>query len=93
MKEIIMSFPDVLKKIYSMDNSDINVVGEHLGYEWNQVCDEISKAEFYAEDCDGAFTVSRNAKSDYSSRTIINEIFKAIFAHYPDVKTIQIVNN
>ena len=88
-----MSFPDVVQKIYSMDNSDINMVGEHLGYDWNEVCDEVSKAGFYAEDGDGAFTISRNAKSDYSSDSkIINEIFVAIFENYPEVKTIQVIN-
>jgi hypothetical protein len=77
-----------------MDNSDMNVVGEHLGYDWNQVCDEVSKAGFYAEDGDGAFTVNRSSKSEYSSKSkIINEIFVAIFANYPNVKTIQITNN
>ena len=88
-----MAFPDVLECVYSMDNAGMNVVGEHLGYDWNQICDEVREAGFYAEDGDGAFSVYRDAKNEYcSSSKILNEIFVAIFAHYPKVDKIQIVN-
>lgn len=85
-------FPDVLQAIYSMDNADICRVGEHLGYDWNQVCDEIGKAGCYAEDGDGAFTIHRHRDNDYYDNKILNEIFVAIFDHYKDVKKFQIVN-
>ena len=85
-----MSFPDIINSVYTMNNSDINVVGMHLGYDWNDVCDEISKARYYAEDGDGAFNVYRG--ETYSENEIINKIMTAIFDNYPNVDCIQIVN-
>ncbi len=85
-------FPKVLEAIWSMQNSDINVVGVHMGYDWNQVCDEISTSCFCAEDGDGAFTVYYDKNKDYSSSVIINEIMHAIFSHHPGVKSLQIIN-
>ena len=35
------------------DNSDLNKYGEKLGYNWNHVCDLISKCGIYGEDGDG----------------------------------------
>lgn len=88
-----MSFPNVVKSIYTMKNSDINVVGEYLGYEWNKVCDEISKAGFYAEDGEGAFEIRRNHKNQYSNESqIINKIFVEIFNQNPKVHNITIIN-
>lgn len=87
-----MTFPQVLKQTWTMENSDINVVGVHLGYDWNQVCDEISKAGFYAEDGDGAFSVYRDSENDYSSNKVINHIMVELFAAYPNVREIQITN-
>lgn len=88
-----MNFPDVVKSIYSMDNSDINVVGEHLGYDWNEVCDEISKSGFYGQDGSGSFTIFRNKKDEYCSESsIINEIFVEIFKHNPTVNEIAVID-
>jgi ankyrin repeat protein len=87
-----MTFPQVLKKIWYMDNSDLNVVGEHLGYKWNQVCNAVSEAEFYAEDGDGTFSVDREDDNDYSDNEIINKIMTAIFENYPKVNEIRISN-
>lgn len=75
-----------------MDNSGLNVVGEHLGYDWNQVCDAVGQAEYYAEDGDGSFTVQRSKKNDYSSNAIINAIMVAIFEQYPHVNKVRISN-
>ena len=60
-----MSFPKVLEQVWCMDNSGLNEVGVHLGYDWNQICDEVSTSEFYAQDGDGSFIVTRCSKSDY----------------------------
>lgn len=98
------AFPDVLKLTYQMNNSDLCVVGQHLGYHWNQVCGAIRDAGFYAEDGDGAQTVERyyhdhddedgeeDAATCYSENPIIQRIMEEIFAHYPDVQEISIVN-
>jgi hypothetical protein len=85
-----MEFPDIVKVVHSIDSSDINVVGVHLGYDWNLVCDAISSSGFYAEDGDCAFNVYR--EKTYSTNEIINNIMAAIFDNYPDVDCIQIVN-
>lgn len=87
-----MSFPQVLEKIYNMHSSDLSEVGEYLGYTDHEVWEAVGNAGFYAEDGDGAFTISRNPKSDYSSVKVINDIMVALFTNYPDAKVIQIVN-
>lgn len=87
-----MTFPQVLKQVWFMESSDVNVVGEHLGYKWNKVCDEVSRAGFYAEDGDGTLTVSRTIDNDYSSNEVINKIMTAIFENYPQVNEISISN-
>lgn len=88
-----MTFPQVLQQVWYMNNSDINVVGEHLGYDWNEVCDHVSDAGFYAQDGDGSFSVSRSSKNDYSENEVINKIMTAIFDNYPQVSKIVINNN
>lgn len=87
-----MSFPNILKTVYNMGNSDINVVGQYLGYDWNDVCDHVREAEFYAQDGAGAFTVTRESNNDYSENEVINKIFTEIFKNYPHVNKIQVVN-
>lgn len=87
-----MTFPEVVCSIYSIHNSDINIVGEYLGYDWNQICEEIQEEGFYAEDGDGAFTISFSPKNDYAKSKVLNDILIAIFEHYPHVKKLQIVN-
>lgn len=87
-----MSFPKVLEQVWHMSNSGLNEVGEHLGYDWNQVCDEVREAEFYAQDGDGIFTVHRCSKGDYSSSEVINKIINAIFFNYPQAESISISN-
>lgn len=86
-----MEFPQVLRQVWMMSNSDLNVVGEHLGYDWNEVCDEIDSAGFYAEDGEGTFSVSRTNKNDYSSSEMINNIMTAIFENYPQVERVGTV--
>ncbi len=88
-----MTFPSVLEQIWYMNNSDINVVGEHLGYDWKTVCDAIRDARYYAEDMNGTFTISRSDNKDYSSNEIINKIMIAIFENYPKVNEININND
>lgn len=76
-----------LEQRYFMENSDINVVGEMLGYDWNEICDVIAKAEFYAHDGDGTFTVER----DYlPENEVLNAIFTKIFADNPECNDITI---
>lgn len=87
-----MSFPNVVKQVYSLENSGLNVIGEYLGYEWNQISEEVSKVGFYAEDGDGAFTVHLQKNGKYSGSEILDEIIQAIFANYPEATVLQIVN-
>lgn len=92
IKGEIMSFPNVVKSIYSMDNSDINVVGEYLGYDWNEICDEISSEGFYGQDGTGCFYISRSSKNEYADSKILNEIFVEIFKHNPTVNEITVID-
>ena len=87
------NFPKVLEQKWVMYNSDLNVVGEYLGYEWNQVREGIGDAEFYAKDGDGLFSVRKNKDSIYSKSEIANEIIKSIFDEYTEVDVIYIVND
>lgn len=84
-----MAFPDVLTQRWTMENADLCRVGEHLGFGWNNVCDEISKAGFYAEDGDGTFNAYRG---DETGNEMIDQIMAAIFEENPTVNEIQISN-
>lgn len=74
---------------YCMNNSDINVVGEMLGYDWNDVCDYIGELELYGEGCDGSYEVSRGTKFNHEE---IDAIFEKIFNDNPEANKICIIN-
>ena len=86
---IMSEFPQVLTQVWKMDSSDLCVVGQHLGYDWNQVCEEIGTAEFYAQDGDGTLT---HDKGDDTDSEVLNAIMNAIYEAYPNVKCITISN-
>ena len=81
------SFPKVLKLEYTMDSADLNRVGEHLGYTWNQVCNEVSKVAFYDEDGGGCIT---HRIGDETNSEILDKIMAAIYENYPDAEEIKI---
>lgn len=83
---------NALKQKWIIDCGSLMDIGEILGYDGNQVCDEIGNAEFYAQDGDGAFNVCRSNKNNYSTNKVINEIMIEIFKSYPTVNEISIIN-
>ena len=72
-----------------MDSSDICVVGEHLGYKWNRICDQIRNVGFYAEDGDGTIVHQRGEKT---GSEVLDEIMNAIYEANPGVDEITIKN-
>jgi len=52
----------VVKTTKYIDNSDLNIKGESLGYDWNTICDWIRENELYGQDGEGYTTISRDGK-------------------------------
>lgn len=82
-------FPRVLTQVWQMDSADLCVVGVHLGYNWTQVCQEVNKAEFYAQDGEGSFT---HDKGEPTGSEILDDIMNAIYAAWSRVTSISINN-
>lgn len=80
-----------IEQLWVMDNSDINVVGVQLGYDWNAVCNEVQREGLYGEDGDGSTSVARDDVDDFTS-PMIKAIFEHIFATHPTMDEIKIVN-
>lgn len=74
---------------YCMNNSEINVVGEMLGYDWNDVCDYIAERGVYGEDGSGYTIVRRGYIFNHEH---IDAIFEKIFSDNPEVNKIFILN-
>lgn len=77
---------------WTMDNSDLNVIGETLGFDWNDVCDEIASQELYGTDGCGYSTMSRNEYKTLTSPVLV-AIFDKIFKDHPDMKYVIILDN
>lgn len=87
------TFPNILESKFVMQNSDLCVVGVYLGYEHNQVVEEIQNDDCRAYDGEGTIVREREADpSDYSENEVIRAIFEAIFNNYPHVDEITICN-
>lgn len=80
----------VIEPSYTMDNSDINVVGEMLGFDWNDVCDACQQEEIYGQDGSGSYSVHRD---ETFSNEMITAIFAKIFADNPNADTIRIIDD
>lgn len=80
-----------IEQRWSMENADINRVGEKLGYDWNAVCDEVRRADLYGQDGDGSIDVSRDEIDDFDS-PVLKAIFAHIFASHPEMTEITIIN-
>jgi len=74
---------------YCMNNSDINVVGGMLGYNWNDVCNYVQQTEIYGQDGCGYTLVERGDTFDHEQ---IDAIFEKIFSDNPEVDQIYILN-
>lgn len=85
-----MTFPQVISFEPTMYDYGLNEVGEYLGYDWDQICNEIDDAELYAQDGGGSFTIS---KSYSGPSAILNEIVKAIFNNNPNIASITVIQS
>lgn len=74
-----------------IDSSALNLVGEALGYDWNDVCDEVQKHEFYADSGDQGIDVRRVDLVSIESEMIKN-ILTQIFESNPQLKSLLILN-
>lgn len=85
-----MAEPFIIEPSYSMDNSDINVVGELLGFDWNSVCDACQEEGIYGQDGSGSYQVSRGERFD---NEMITAIFEKIFEDNPAANSIRIIDD
>ena len=75
---------------WTMQSSDMCVVGGELGIEWNTVCKAIRDEDFYGQE-DGGVLVERDDIADWEDG-IIKTIFEHIFATHPHVDEISVMN-
>lgn len=85
---IIQKF--IIEPSYSIKNSDINAVGELLGFDWNDVCDACQEEEIYGHDGSGSYEVSRGERFEDD---MITAIFEKIFEDNPNVISITIIDD
>lgn len=83
----------IISQPYLITDEDINVIGEKLGYEWNDVCDAVRDANFYAQDGSGYFIIRRSHKNYYTSVEMINKIISAIFESDKNINELYIVSS
>ena len=77
----------IIKPSYTMSNSDINVVGEMLGFDWNEICDSVQGEGLYGQDGSGYVIVKHNTRFEDEK---IKIIFNKIFSDNPEIKNITI---
>lgn len=82
-----------IERNWTMNNSDINVVGEQLNFDWNDVCEQKQALGIYGEDGSGYAVVMRGDQSDYREYPNIVAIFDKIFNDHPDMREIYILDN
>ena len=68
-----------IKQEWTCDSADIILEGCNLGYDWNNICDLMSKERVQRMDGAGSVCVSKTDKFD---SPILTHIFKHIFETY-----------
>ena len=66
----------------------LSVGHTRLFLNWNEICDDVRKQEFYAMDGEGSFTVYRN--QDYGNGHV-SAIVNYIFVHYETLDEFDVV--
>jgi len=61
----------VIDNTCSCTSAAWNIIGEELGYDWNEICDLMHEEELYGQDGEGCFTLP-------DSECIVNPILKEI---------------
>lgn len=82
----------MIEQRWTMQNSDINQVGTELGYDWNQICDEVSKDSLHGQDGSGFCEVARGDEKEFSS-PILKAIFTEIFRRHPSMNSITVMDD
>ena len=77
---------------WTMDNSDINVVGEELGFEWNAVCASVQDCGIYGQDGAGGIYIDRSDIEEFEC-SMIRAIFTKIFNDHPGMEDIHVIDN
>ncbi len=85
-----MAFPDVMVPGV-VKTAGLNIVGEYLGYDWNQVWEEVRNEEFYGED-GGGISVTRDPSHKYTNSEVLNHIVKEIFENNPKLQRLTFLN-
>ncbi len=83
-----MSDKFIVETRFCIDNSDLNVVGEMLGLEWNYVCDLISESGVYGEDGAGYVVI----KPNYKYNNDLDQIIQKLFADNPEANQIYVMD-
>jgi hypothetical protein len=80
----------IIEPSYTINNSDINVVGELLGFDWNVVCDACQEEELYGQDGSGSCKATRGERFE---NDMITAIFEKIFEDNPNAERITIIDD
>ena len=81
-----------IEQRWTMDSTDILHVGRELGYEWNDMCREVSNEGLHGQDGDGSVTMEKGDIEDINSEPL-KIIFRHIFATYPEMREVIIIDN
>lgn len=81
-----------IEQRWTMESTDILHEGVKLGYSWNALCDEVSNAGLHGMDGDGSVNMARDEIEDLDSEPL-KAIFRHIFATYPDMYEVVIIDN
>lgn len=88
---MVIEVQNPVKIRHVINNSDLNVVGEQMGYDWNGICDEISDHGLQGSDGDGVVIVYKNRR--YDNGKILNSIIDKLFELNPKATEIYIIDN
>ena len=80
----------IIETSYCIQNSDLCVVGEMLGYDWNDVCDAIGEQEIHGMDGSGYTTIE---KSMTTNNEMVNAIVKKLFEDNPNASDIKVLDD
>ena len=75
-----------------MYSSDILVIGMTLGYDCNDMNKEVSNEGFYSQGETGAIFLDK-ARIEKLGSEQLKVVFRHIFATYPDLEEVRIINN
>ena len=81
-----------VKLRHTINNSDLNLVGESLDYDWNTICDEIGKHGLHGEDGCGYVSVRKytlDVLKKYYGDMLADILYK-IFEMNPEMNELYI---